>query len=132
MIAFFWSPNSTKIAYVSPTNDGISINTRVNSLIDFDRALQQNPQLSWAVLDIESGITQRFTNFQPTPEMVYLFSFFDQFAQSHRIWSPDSNYVVFGEITQEDKTVLSILDVNRAGAVPFLLAEGRVGIWSYE
>jgi TolB protein len=62
--------------------------------------------------------------------MIYVLSFFDQFAQSHRIWSPDSAYLVYSEITGEDETVLSVLDIRRPDSTPIIVADGVIGFWS--
>ena len=67
----------------------------------------------------------------PTTEMVYLLNFFDQFAQSHSVWSPDSAHIVYSQMISEQQQVISILDMTRPDTVPFNVAEGVIGIWSY-
>jgi TolB protein len=126
VIAFFWSPDSSKVAYVIP--DLRAADTFDTSL----QPVQQNTvELAWIVLDVVTGDIQRYSNFTPTSDMVYLFSYFDQFAQSHHLWSPDSRFLVYGE-NLNGESVISILDTGDANTVPFSLAEGVIGIWSYQ
>lgn len=135
VIAFFWSPDSTSIAYITPANAANEFSARYpwnGGEGIFLRQFQRRPQLSWSILQVSEGSTTQYTSFIPTDEMVYMLSYFDQFAQSHRVWSPDSSHIVFSEITAESKMVISVLDVNRADAVPFLISDGKIGIWSYE
>lgn len=131
-IAFFWSPNSRYIAYITPGVAPGTFSTRPsgNNMM-VGSAQQQNPGLAWSVIDVASGNTRRYGNFMPTTEMIYLLTFFDQFAQSHRVWSPDSRYVVFGEVIPDNTPAISILDMTRTDAVPFFIADGVIGFWSY-
>jgi len=122
VIAFFWSPDSSKIAYVTPATTAGSISTR---------AQQPDLELSWSILDTASGETWRYPRFTPTNEMIYMFNFFDQFAQSHSFWSPDSTHLVFAEVVSGDTGVISLLDTEAPDAVPFSVANGVIGIWSY-
>jgi TolB protein len=125
VIAFLWSPDSTKIAVLSaalsPGNQSAQ-NERILRLL-------------WSVLDLETGSLQPVYRFAPTAEMAYYLAYFDQFSQSHRLWSPDSRYLVFGEnvLDHEDQTgsQLTILDTAGEGTVPFHIKNGLMGIWSF-
>jgi len=125
VIAFFWSPDSTKLAFLtfSSAPGAFSVSTA---------AQQQEPEsLAWWVLDVESDQVIRYANFVPTGQMIYIINFFDQFAQSHSFWSPDSTHLVFAEVTDAGDSVISLLDITQADAVPFAVADGVIGIWSY-
>lgn len=131
VIAFFWSPNSEHLAYVTLATPRGSFNAQNPSstiLVSFD--LQETEGFAWSVLDIQTGDARSYGAFLPTFEMIYVLSFFDQFAQSHRMWSPDSAYLVYSEITGEDETVLSVLDVRRPDSTPIIVADGVIGFWS--
>jgi len=130
--AFFWSPDSQLIAMATIATPSGSFNARDNVVLASSAAAQQSPELAWAVLDIELAATRRYGAFQPTSDMIYMFNFFDQFAQSHQIWSPDSTHIVFSEINDQGTPTISILDMTRPDTVPFFIAEGYVGIWSYD
>jgi TolB protein len=130
VFAFFWSPDSRKIAFISVASPRGTFNASYSptpTLADF----VQEDGLRWSVLDVASGQQRNYSSFLPTSEMLYLLSFFNQFAQSHSIWSPDSTHIVFSELREDDSPVISILDMSREDAVPFAIAEGLIGIWSY-
>lgn len=131
-IAFFWSPDSRHVAYITP---GVEPGTFSAGLpenrVFISSAQQQNRGLAWSVLDVTTGNMRRYGTFMPTQEMIYLLTFFDQFAQSHRVWSPDSRYVVFGEMAADNNPAISVLDMTRPDAVPFFIADGVIGFWSY-
>jgi len=129
--AFFWSPDSSALAYITAASPRGSFNVS-NVTPTLESLLVQEEGLRWAVLDVETGESRSFGSFIPTSEMIYMLSYFNQFAQSHSIWSPDSTHIVFSEIdpTAGDRRV-AILDITRPDAVPFAIADGIIGIWSY-
>lgn len=135
VIAFFWSPDGSHIAYltlgVQPTG---SFSASAPSAIKIGAPMmQQNATaVSWSVLDIASGSARHYGLFVPTREETYIISFFDQFAQSHRVWSPDSRYLVYAELTSDRRAVVSLLDTTQDVAVPSVLTDGVVGIWSFD
>jgi TolB protein len=124
VIAFFWSPDSSALAYITSATAPGSFNVS-------DSAYQLEQGLSWSILDIGSGLARRYGAFMPTGEMRYLLVYFDQFAQSHRVWSPDSRYLIYSEIGPGGP-VVSVLDATRADSAPLSVAEGFIGIWSFE
>ena len=132
--AFFWSPDSRHIAYVT---EGLpvsgSFNASAPSGIKVAAPMQQSASaLTWSVIDVADSVVRRYGSFMPTHEETYMLSFFDQFGQSHRVWSPDSRYLVYGELTPARRSVISLLDTTQNVAVPLVIAEGVVGVWSYE
>lgn len=131
VLAFFWSPDSKHIAYLTFTEPSGSFSASRAIQIS-NQAQQQEIELSWSVLDVESGTIRRYSSFLPTEEMVYIISFFDQFAQSHRIWSPDSSHIVFSEFDGDRNPIINVLDMTRADTVPFYVADGVIGIWSFQ
>lgn len=133
ILAFFWSPNSDRIAYVTSSFSPGALTAKNgaanSSLVSYQQ--QQTPQLMWSVLNVNTGATNRYGSFQPTDDMVFLLSFFDQFAQSHRVWSPDGGYLVYSEITADNQSAVSILDTTQPDTIPVTVADGRIGIWSF-
>jgi TolB protein len=132
VLAFFWSPNSERIAYLTLANTPGSFNA-FDSKSELLKNLAQGQAvgLVWSVFDISTEETQRYGAFVPTREMIYLLSFYDQFAQSHRLWSPNSTHLVYGEVTTDGQSFVSILDTTRAVSVPLNIADGVIGIWSF-
>ena len=128
-IAFFWSPDSQHIAYLTLAPPPGSFNAFAPQIM---AQVQQQPVgVAWTVLDVDNGDERQFSSFLPTPETIYLMQYFDQFAQSHRVWSPDSQHLVYSELT-EDGPVINLLDITQSSSVPFSVAEGFIGIWSFE
>ena len=76
VVAFFWSPDSTKIAYATLLPDELEM-------------------LRWKVLDVVTGQVSVLIDFTPAADQLTVLQFFDQFAGSHSIWSPDSRSLVF-------------------------------------
>ena len=124
VIAFFWSPDSEKLALVTfaavPSAFNISTSAQPERL-----------SLTWWVMDVASGSIARYASFVPTDSMIYILGFFDQFSQSHRLWSPDSTHLVYAEIQEDGTRSINLLDTRRTDAVPFSVANGEIGIWSY-
>ena len=119
VVAFFWSPDSTKLAYVTLTDTP--------------------PTLRWMVLDVTDGMTWRLLDFVPTVEQLTVFQYFDQYAGSHQAWSPDSNSLVFAG-SFADEAVSASTSRQQAGKVIVLrasrnpaagaIADGIMGFWS--
>jgi TolB protein len=132
VIAFFWSPDSHQIAYltVAASPGSFSASGPAQTLM-VAQSQQQPIGIAWSIMDTTSGDVRQYGSFYPTRESLYLMQFFDQFAQSHRIWSPDSRHLIYSEIT-EDGPVISVQDTSQVGSVPFSIAEGIIGIWSFE
>ncbi len=132
--AFFWSPDSSHIAYVTSGAplEG-SFNASAPSAIKIAAPMPQDAKsLAWSVFDVANSTVRRFGSFVPTREEFYMISFFDQFAQSHRIWSPDSRYLVYSEMTPDQGAVVSLLDTTQDIAVPLVVTEGVIGVWSFD
>jgi len=122
VFAFFWSPNSASLAYVT-------LASRQNSS---SAKLQSNHGLTWSVIDVPSGQSRHFDAFFPTHDMLYVLSYFDQFAHSHQLWSPDSRYLVYSEATVEGESLIQMVDTSESGTEPETVASGLLGFWSFE
>lgn len=134
VIAFFWSPDSQHVAYLTAGSQPGSFSAYDPSALK-SVAFKQDQQptsLAWSVLDLSNGANRRYAPFQPTNEFIYLLQYFDQFSSSHRIWSPESRYLVFPQVGAEQRPVISLLDATRDGAASTQIAEGIIGIWSFE
>ena len=121
VVAYFWSPDSSLIAYVT--------------------LVGPSGGLRWSVLDVASGASAPLVDFLPSPDQLTMFQFFDQYAYSHRLWSPDSRYLVFaGRLNESAVTAgfggqpteasrVFIVDTGpMRSALP--VAEGTLGFWS--
>ncbi len=107
VFAFFWSPNSQRIAYVSPPDETGSFSAKPST------HKIRSPELSWAILDVgerrQSGVMARSPD---QSDELYMLSFYDQFGQSHRIWSPDSRHLVYSELADGVPQIM-LLDTSR-------------------
>ena len=121
VIAYFWSPDSSRIAYATLTDS--------------------SGGLRWSMLDVASGARSPLVDFLPSSDQLTMFQFFDQYAYSHRLWSPDSRYLVFAGTLNEAAVTAGfgsqsnqishvfILDTGPTrSALP--VAEGTLGFWS--
>jgi len=135
VLAFFWSPDSQHIAYLSigtPQETFSAFAPEEDKSISMKPQYQQPSGVAWSILDVDDGASRRYPAFLPTNQYVYLLQYFDQFASSHRLWSPDSRYLVYSEISPSMVPVIRLLDTTQETATPVQLAEGLVGIWSFE
>ncbi len=121
-LAYFWSPDGSKIAYVE--------------LADARGGLR------WKLLDVASGASTDLVEFTASAEQLTMFQFFDQYAYSHRLWSPDSRYLTFaGRLKDEASSAggaarsqrrdsrIYIIDTGPARTVD-AIADGVLGFWS--
>lgn len=125
VFAFFWSPNSRTIAYISPGEDTGSFNAKPSSQAN-DR-----PELTWSVLEVDTGSVRGYGTFFPTNDQLYLFTYFDQFGQSHRVWSPDSRHLLYAEIDLNGDPQIMLLD-TQSNVVPLSIAQGFFAVWSFD
>ncbi|MGH8008613.1 MAG: hypothetical protein ACREQ3_16605, partial [Candidatus Binatia bacterium] len=115
--AFFWSPNGERILYAKRKVD--------------------TELWTWVVVEVANGKSQEVVDFLPSRPFLVIFEFFDQYALSHRVWSPDSKHFVFaGSVGPEanlaaafrSPTVYAVEAV--AQATPKPLSDGHVAFWS--
>jgi TolB protein len=110
VLAFYWSPDGQKLAFV--TLD--TLNGRL--------------ALRWNVWD--GAKTTEYAIFAPSHTYLdtYL-PFFDQYAQSHRIWSPASDAFVFAGALDNDKRGIWLQKLG-AGEDPVMVMPGEFASWS--
>ena len=73
VFAFWWSPDGATLAVVASGADGFV----------------------WMAMDAAEGTVTSIAEFIPSSDFFTCMQFFDQFAQSHKVWSADSTAVVF-------------------------------------
>ena len=121
LMAYFWSPDGSKIAYVEIAD------ARGN--------------LRWRLLDAASGESYDLAEFMPSADQLTMFQFFDQYAYSHSLWSPDSRRLLFAGILSDTASAASLSAQNRASRVYVVdtgptreaqaVADGTLGVWSW-
>ena len=128
VIAFFWSPDGEQIAYLTPFRrrdeqqaSGVQRATISSS------TQSQAPLLELHVVEVATGRSRLLTAFAPTPLFVGQFlPFFDQYALSHSVWSPDSSAVVLPMLGEGGPQIVVVpLDGE-----PEPIAQGEMPFWS--
>ena len=121
LLAFFWSPDGEKIAYVAVDRDGSFF--------------------TWKYVDRTEGTPVELVEFLPSPQFLTLFSFFDQYSYSNSLWSPDSSKILFsGAIRPSSPSrnggspegnKVYVLDIS-GGSGPREIATSRFAVWSWK
>ena len=84
LVAFYWSPDSTRLAAV-----GVDTGARA---------------LTWTVLSVDGKTKRALSSFVPSSDFGFQLPFFDQYAQSTSVWSADSKRLVYGADSGADRT----------------------------
>lgn len=122
LLAYFWSPDGRQIAYV-----GVDLN---------------ESELYWAVVGADGRGRRRLISFLPSRDTMTALTFFDQYASSVRVWSPDSRSLVFaGRLAQPVRGnghaggaahLDHIYVLDSSGEVPpRAVGLGTLGFWSW-
>jgi len=127
VMAFFWSPDSKKLAYFKPF---VSNSASEGGTATAGQA-QQQFLLQLNILDAISGESQELFTFRPTDQFVSILPYFDQYHQSTTIWSPDSNNLVISFLSADDKPGIAVVPAS-SQLEPRLLAQGYLAFWSWK
>ncbi len=119
VLAFFWSPDSTKIALFEP-----QIITGDDNREVFVLAV--------SVLNVAEGTVQALTTIRPTRAFLgQVIPYYDQYQRSHTIWSPDSSHIVVNGATEDDLPGIYAVSTEGRGSTTFL-AHGIFPFWSWQ
>ncbi|MCB0241680.1 MAG: hypothetical protein KDH08_24320, partial [Anaerolineae bacterium] len=81
------------------------------------------------LVDVASGQTQTLASFRPSDVFLGQFlPYFDQYALSHRIWSPASDALVLPMV--DDRGEAGIYVVSMSGGAPLRISDGVMAFWS--
>ncbi len=120
--AFYFSPDSKRIAYVSVP--------------------PEQPFYTWNVIDLRSGKTRKLGSFLTTNEETQAWRYFDQLSLSHSIWAPDSSAIAFAGLPVETPhgemppnpigtPPPGVMIIPIGGAKPRRIADGVLAFWSH-
>lgn len=110
-----WSPDGRRIAYLRPAGT--------------------EGQIAWRVVSLDGRPPFTSAAFYPGPLFLVLISFFDQYLQTHRLWSPDGRYLVAaGRIAvngpPSDLWGGNVLLLDASGKQPLAaIARGEIAAW---
>ena len=116
LVAFYWAPDGKRLA-----------------LLGLDPAAQA---LAWSVVSVDGKQHQTLTSFVPSSDFAFQLPFFDQYAQSTRLWSADGQKLVYGATGGSQRRNGSTLTeqvmlLDASGqAAPAAIAQGSVAVWS--
>ena len=118
-LAFFWSPSGDRIAWV-----GVNPATR---------------EMELSVSPVGGGEPRRLFRFSPTGEFFTYLSFFDQYAYSHSLWSPDGSALVMagnegpesGRRNGSGPHGGQIYVVDAGTGEALRIASGKAAVWSW-
>ena len=119
VVAFFWSPDGRKLAYLT-LNGAPGV-------------------LRWNVLDVANGSRWPLVDFIPSDDQLTVVQFFDQYAHSHSVWSPDSTSLVFagrtpGQAASASSRLQPADHIFVVTTIPlpsaYVVADGYLGFWS--
>ena len=136
VMAFFWSPDGRTIAaleYVDPDDVGPGEAATARRLATTE-ALPAAAQASGLAarlvfLDVTTGDLRSDRQVRVSDLFAFqVLPFFDQYARSHRLWSPDGESLVLPVATSGVPDRLVVLDADGGDARP--LADGSIGFWS--
>lgn len=124
VIAFFWAPDGRSIAYLTLASMGEQANKGAG-------LAQQRRFITLGVVNVESGGQSYLAAFEPNPIFVSQFiPYYDQYAFSHRLWSPDSRAFAIPIVDEEEKTQIMVVPMD--GRAPYTVSDGFLAFWSHE
>jgi Tol biopolymer transport system component len=118
-LAFFWSPDGTRIATLVAESRGVGPSGADGVYVVAQTAALR---IHWEVTTLADLTTRRFAPFAPSDEFLALLPYFDQYATSLALWSPDSSRLIYG--ATDGVWSLSISDEQTTR-----LSEGGQGFW---
>lgn len=132
VLAFFWSPNGRKLAHLTGTLVAPGPVGRAGGLAAPRQAAQRRSlQLTWHVIDVVTDEHQVLTTFEPNESFLYLIQYFDQFAQSIAVWSPDSRSLVYTGAPFGGSDGVYVIDTQAAEPQAAYVGSGDFAIWSW-
>jgi dipeptidyl aminopeptidase/acylaminoacyl peptidase len=112
-LAFAWSPDGARLAYLT----WLDVGTR------FFNQLR--------VKELAGRGDEGYAFFEPTLSFRAVATFFDQYIQSHSLWSPDGRYVAYAAVSSEGRRQIWLADTERGPeAQPILIGEGIMAAFS--
>ncbi len=135
VLAFFWSPDGRYLAYISLKRQvedlqvGGKGSAAKTAAISYTPAQEQNAhRFQLHLVEVASGETRLLTEYTPTFLFLSQFlPFFDQYAHSHRLWSPDSRALVL-PMRLDGRNQIVVIPADGTPYRP--IANGDMPFWS--
>jgi hypothetical protein len=133
VLAFFWSPDGDQIAVLqlrSP-DDNVTeaeVGGAVLATADAREAAAGLP-FGLAFVDVASGAIRSERAVQLSSLFInQVLPFFDQYALSHRFWSPDGTSIALPVVGPGDVTQVTVIPAD--GSEARVVAGGEMGFWN--
>ena len=139
VVAFFWAPDGRTIAalrVVSPGQGPAAIVGRA-VLAGFEvpdreadgTGLAAGSTVVLSFVDVSTGAVRSERNVRLADSFVgQLLPYFDQYALSHSLWSPDSGSILLPLVAPSGRDQLAVIPADGSDPVP--IADGSRGSWS--
>jgi TolB protein len=135
VLAFFWSPDGRSLAVIHTGDVEPDFGVNVAAVPQTNRrtvaktAVRHNPhQFTLSIFNVETGEETELLTFGPTRIFVAQFlPFFDQYALSHPLWSPNSDALVL-PVREEGENRLKIIRVDGSEIID--IGSGDMAVWS--
>jgi Tol biopolymer transport system component len=132
--AFFWSPDSSQVAYVVPTlEDALKQGAEQSASQSMGQGTTQDAGLgglafTLKVVSARGGKARTVATFQPSPFFVGMVRNFGQYAESLSLWSPDSKCLLY--CTEDTSGSAVMVAYARENIAARKIADGVMATWS--
>lgn len=132
LMGFFWSPDSRRLAYLTGALIEPGTVGQSGGRLAAPRIVQglRRLQLTWHVIELSTGEKTELTTFAPSEAFVYVLQYFDQFAQSIALWSPDSRYLLYTGTPLAGETGVYVI-AAQDGAAPQYVGPGQFAAFAW-
>lgn len=132
VVGFFWSPNGREIATLSIVGSDDNVTEARHGDITLARATTEAAaglSLRLTFVTVANGAIRSERAIRLSDLFIsQVLPFFDQYALSHRFWSPDGASIVLPLVGARDVTELVVIPAD--GAEPRTVAVAEMGFWS--
>jgi len=118
-VAFFWSPNSNRLAYFT------------QRVVEVEETGERALILGLNITPARGGESRELLQFLPPPGFLDMLRFFDQYQHSTTIWSPDSQNLVIAMFDDQGRPVIVVMHAS-GSLEPRGIAEGTLAFWSWK
>lgn len=130
VVAFYWSPGGDQIAIVISERGEEALEQAVRGALTRP-SLQAHRVLQWLVYSLNTREVHEGPLFVPARQQALVLSYFDQFARSHRVWSPDGQRIVYAALQIDGSERVYLLNAADLAAEPLPVGEGGYAVFSY-
>ena len=124
VVGFWWSPDGRTMAALRVQPEAAP----TSSLVPRPSGAESPTEVRLLFVDVASGEIRSEPTVVPGPRFIsQVLAFFDQYALSHRVWSPDSSSILLPEVLPDGTTRVTVRFVD--GSPPVAL-DGEIGFWS--